>query len=343
MAVVPSDEEVVEAVKALRGREPDLGRPKVLAKLKEQHQWALSTKRLKQLMAVNDLESSHVSKMKNDSSNLDSRLALLEGLEEIVDHYSSSVKPPNCRGPRGTFDVVSSFTYMFNAISQFPAFPDILLYDAYDLKAEHVTGSEEYQSLPQPVIPSNAIAAQLKYRKESTRQLIIYGRGRYNFGITPNAHDGIHYTTIFNRFAKNLPYRVVEEEQRKIADTPAIRVIWEFYEQSALRAGVSREDVARQFEAEWGVNMHEYVPPRLSKDPVIQRAIEFWERERALLYRKCHYPTLEAIRSSGQGNIPVDHRGRVIWDEKKNGIFSLIVTKIDKYSGEECGDLPSRN
>ena len=89
--------------------------------------------------------------------------------------------------------------------------------------------------------------------------------------------------------------------------------------------------------------MHEYVPPRLSKDPETQRIFELWERKRAMLYKEHRIPIMEAIRSSGMMNFPVDLRGRVIWDEKKYGIFRLIVTKIDKKSGEECGDLPAKD
>ncbi|KAJ8082142.1 hypothetical protein PM082_007989 [Marasmius tenuissimus] len=299
-------------------------------------------------MAVNDLESTHVSKAKNEhednsvvstSSLADSRSALLKSVEKVINSYSSSAKPPVARG---SFDLVASLAHLFNAIARFPAIPNVLLLDAYDLEAEHIIGSEEYRSLPLPEIPRNAIAAQLKYRKESTRQLIIYGRGRYNFGITPNSQDGIHYAAIFNKYSKNLPYNVVEEDQRKIADAPDIRMIWEFYEQSALCAGVSREDVGKQFEAEWGVNMHECAPPRLSKDPETRRLIELWERKRASLYKECRYPVLEGIRSAGMMDFPVDRRGRIVWDEKKFGIFRLIVTKIDKESGEERGDLPMR-
>ena len=281
MTILPSDEQVIEAIRALRSSEPELGRPKVLAKLKEQHQWALSIKRLKELMVANDLESTHVSKLKDESdtdspawpstSKLpDSRSDLLASLERTINSYPT--RPPDFRRGRGTFDLVGSFTGMFNAVGKFPAIPNALLLDAYDLKSEHVVGSDEYRSMSPPEIPENAIAAQLKYREESTRQLIIYGRGQYNFGITPNSQDGIHYTvryshvlsgfgretyyscmpiqTIFGRYSKRLPYNVAKEDQRKIANAPDMRMIWEFYEQSAQQAGVSREDVGKQFEAE---------------------------------------------------------------------------------------------
>ncbi|KAL0566000.1 hypothetical protein V5O48_016019 [Marasmius crinis-equi] len=325
MTVVPTDEQVVEAIKDLRINEPGLGRPKVLARLKEQNQWALSTKRLKELMAINDLESTHVTQQKSELSEdfkpfdgQGSRSALLKVLERLINDYA--VPRLQC-SPR---DVVGIMTRMFSAISEFPAIPNVLLLDGYGL-SEHISGSEEYRRLPQAEIPANAIAAQLKYREESPRVLIIYGRGQYNFGITPNSIDGVHYMSIFQRFKNSLPYRVVEEDRQKIADATSIRVVWEFYEMSAKYAGVSREDVGRQFEAEWGVNMHKYVPPRLSADPEVQRITTLWEKKRAEVYKECNLPHLQLARSSG----------RVVWDERKNGMFRLIVTKIDKESGEE--------
>ncbi|PBK85635.1 hypothetical protein ARMGADRAFT_1017708 [Armillaria gallica] len=41
-----------------------------------------------------------------------------------------------------------------------------------------------------------------------------------------------------------------------------------------------------------------------------------------------------------RGMIPVDKRGNPVYDLKINGRFSLIITKVSKDMGMECGDLP---
>ena len=38
-----------------------------------------------------------------------------------------------------------------------------------------------------PGLPENALAAQERFKKESTRCFILYGRDRYDCGITPNS------------------------------------------------------------------------------------------------------------------------------------------------------------
>lgn len=39
------------------------------------------------------------------------------------------------------------------------------------------------------------------------------------------------------------------------------------------------------------------------------------------------------------GVIPVDRNGEVIWDENKHGQHVVIVTRIDKATGKEVGDV----
>jgi hypothetical protein len=42
-----------------------------------------------------------------------------------------------------------------------------------------------------PKLPLNPLKAQLKYKDESQRYIILYGSGEYNYGITPNSDMGI--------------------------------------------------------------------------------------------------------------------------------------------------------
>jgi hypothetical protein len=42
-----------------------------------------------------------------------------------------------------------------------------------------------------PKLPQNPLQAQIKYKEESQRYIILYGSGEYNYGITPNSDMGI--------------------------------------------------------------------------------------------------------------------------------------------------------
>lgn len=53
----PSDEEIIAALQAVRQQDPDLGRSKVLLKLREENGWKLSDIRLENLMTKHGLGS----------------------------------------------------------------------------------------------------------------------------------------------------------------------------------------------------------------------------------------------------------------------------------------------
>lgn len=103
----PSDEEIISSLLVLRQQHPDLGRSKVLIKLKEENGWTLSDLRLKNLMSKHGLGSS--------ISNANEPIAY----------------------------------------------------------------------------PQNALAAQQRYKDESTRCFKLYSRGPYDFGVTPNSDQAI--------------------------------------------------------------------------------------------------------------------------------------------------------
>lgn len=56
----PSDEEIVAALQVFRQHDPDLGRSKVLLKLKDENDWTCSDLRLKNLMAKHGLGNNMV-------------------------------------------------------------------------------------------------------------------------------------------------------------------------------------------------------------------------------------------------------------------------------------------
>lgn len=38
-----------------------------------------------------------------------------------------------------------------------------------------------------PRLPCDALKAQIEYKKKSTRTFVLYGRGKYDYGVTPNS------------------------------------------------------------------------------------------------------------------------------------------------------------
>jgi len=105
----PSDDDIVQAVRAINAQNPAIGRAKLLAQLKSDHNWALSDNRLKKIL------------------------------------------------------------------------------DQHDLKrvAEVPKASATIQ------IPPNAFAAQQRYKDDGTRCFKLYGRGEYDYGVSPNADMAI--------------------------------------------------------------------------------------------------------------------------------------------------------
>ena len=55
------------------------------------------------------------------------------------------------------------------------------------------------ERLSQLGIPRNANAVQRRYRDESTRIFKIYGRGEYNYGVSPNSDQQILFIAALNR------------------------------------------------------------------------------------------------------------------------------------------------
>jgi hypothetical protein len=53
---LPTDKQVLDAVRAIRSKTPGMGRAKVLAKLTEENKWTLSENRLKKLLNANNLK-----------------------------------------------------------------------------------------------------------------------------------------------------------------------------------------------------------------------------------------------------------------------------------------------
>ncbi|KIK67560.1 hypothetical protein GYMLUDRAFT_257417 [Collybiopsis luxurians FD-317 M1] len=170
--------------------------------------------------------------------------------------------------------------------------------------------------------PKNALAAQQKYKDQSTRCFKIYGRGEYDFGVTPNSHMGTAD-----------PLKDASKWCQTFCEFKPLQTIWEFYWAAAQKAGVAKEDIGRQIEEEYGVDPIPFLPPPPSKAEERARKAKF--REGSLKLKR------EMLRNEKtRAHIRVDAHGEPIYSEEIGGQFALIVVKIDKGSGlTEFGEV----
>ncbi|KAK3326921.1 hypothetical protein B0T19DRAFT_440946 [Cercophora scortea] len=175
-------------------------------------------------------------------------------------------------------------------------------------------------------IPRDALAAQQRYRDKSMRCFKIYGRGEYDYGVTPNADRSILINVMHDRLVKaGRP----ETEVQKRRMFPTLRVIYEYYAAAAEIAGVSKDDVAQQLEAEYGLNPMPYLMqiPAPTPEQVAERKAKFKKQSLAMMR------IMLVASEEARNHIPVDDNDDPIWDEERNGEFCLMVVKIDKGDG----------
>ncbi|KAI4869399.1 hypothetical protein F4820DRAFT_407288 [Hypoxylon rubiginosum] len=183
-------------------------------------------------------------------------------------------------------------------------------------------------------IPDDALAAQHRYMEGSKQAFRIYGRGKYNYGVSLNIDMTIHINIAHKRLRK-AGRPVSDADKREWAAGWSLRCVWDYYVAAAAKAGVAKEDVGRQLEAEYGVPWT-YMPtpgPELT-GPEAEAAKARFKETSLELKRK--------MRKTEEGRrlIPVDRHGNIIWDEEKNGQFVVIVVKIDKGDGyQEFGTV----
>ena len=110
--------------------------------------------------------------------------------------------------------------------------------------------------------------------------------------------------------------------------------MWDFYVAAAAAAGVAKADVGLQIEAEYGVPWtYLPVPATERKGPEVERQKAAYKERSLELKRQLLKRSKEARKV-----IPVDERGEPVWNEAKNGQFTVLVVKIDKEKGlEEFG------
>jgi hypothetical protein len=89
---------------------------------------------------------------------------------------------------------------------------------------------------------------------------------------------------------------------------------------------LTKKDVGRQLEAEYGVNPLPYEVVETEEERMRRQAV----------YRQGLGEVKKILRGKVQearGLIPVDEKGEPVFDEKVNGEFAVLVVKIDKGDG----------
>lgn len=189
------------------------------------------------------------------------------------------------------------------------------------------------QQLPPIPLPDDAFAAQQQYKDNSTRCFKLYGRGKYNYGITPNSDMAVMIDIAHNRLRDHgRPSSVMEKMQ--IGGSWPLKTLWDYYWAAAQMTGeLSKEDIGRQLEAEYGVNPIPCLPPPPTMEEEAQQKAEF--KEKSLATKREMLKHAETRKY-----IPTGPKGEPVWDEKKMGQFALLVVKIDKGDGlDEFGPL----
>ncbi len=179
-----------------------------------------------------------------------------------------------------------------------------------------------------PQLPPNALAAQQRYKDDSTRMFKLYGRGEHDYGVSPNSDQQIKIDIMHERLLKaGCPGPFNQESQDFIGTAWPLQELFNCYWAAAQKTGglVTKEDVGRQLEAEYGINPLPYF-----KEPTIAEA----EKRRAVYKEGMMKIKRKMMKTpEGRGYIPVDGRGNPVWDEAVNGEFTMLVVKINKGNG----------
>ncbi|KZV87847.1 hypothetical protein EXIGLDRAFT_839635 [Exidia glandulosa HHB12029] len=200
-----------------------------------------------------------------------------------------------------------------------------------------------HDEAPAPALPIDARAEQLRYQKESPRSYKLYGRGtKWDYAVTWNVDMQLMVTMMQNRMLEaGLPRD--DRQKQQWAEAPPMRTIFEQLWPAAQRAGLTRADLGRQLEAEWGAN-----PEPLIFYPRTKRELTVWEAQRADEAAKYKVTSMRIKREMAraargtehEGSVKTDARGQPLWDEEVNGQYVVILSRLHKGTDIECGDLP---
>ncbi|OTA60854.1 hypothetical protein K449DRAFT_77567 [Hypoxylon sp. EC38] len=175
-------------------------------------------------------------------------------------------------------------------------------------------------------IPEDALEAQHRYRENSKRDFRIYSRGPYDFAVSTSKQPSIALWVAHVRLWASVP-PLTEAAKREQAELWTLQWIWDYYVAAAKKAGVAKEDVGQQLEAEYGV------PWTYITDSIMGRTDGGIEAKKER-FKEVLLDFLNDFKETegGMGGVEVDEDGNVIWDEE-NELFGVTVVKIDKGDG----------
>ncbi|KAF7331320.1 hypothetical protein MKEN_00009400 [Mycena kentingensis (nom. inval.)] len=269
----PTDDQVQAAANAIRAKDPDLGRAKLLSRLKAENGWILSEARLKKLV-------------------------------------------PSVNVSSGT--------------------------TVTDTKYPEINTTPHYRSLPPPSLPADALSAQQAYKAADRRCFKLYGRAEHDFGVTPNSDMGVLIAMLHARLVKaGRPQ--TKAEKAALAQSRPMLLLWAFYYAAASVAGIPKEDLGRQLEAEYGVNPLPYLASEKGAQDDDSNGFAPQDIEDALKVLVNKEAGLDGLPYELLAIIGSKALTAVLNDVWRNGMMSapqVLVTKIGKRDGlQEFGDV----
>lgn len=160
--MAPTDEAIVVKLMLLIEQVPDLGRKRLLSRLNSENGWHVSSKDFRAYISI--IEEGKRRAIENLRQEAIQDENVTNGDAMLAKLMNASTLAPLTEGgstsSEGSIGLRQSQDWAISAENAFDT---------------------------PPSLPTDAWAAQVKYYEESTRQFILYGRGKYNYGITPNS------------------------------------------------------------------------------------------------------------------------------------------------------------
>ena len=160
--MAPTEEEIVTKLKQLIEQQgPDLGKKKLLSRLNSENGWDVSSKDFRVYMGT-----------------------IEDGRKRAADDARQQASQDQDKDPTGSIGMLTGVMQATD-IGEVGYANSEAISEGEALQ-EWIVSAENSTNIP-PTLPNDAWAAQLQYYEESTRCFILYGRGKYDYGITPNS------------------------------------------------------------------------------------------------------------------------------------------------------------
>ncbi|KAL8638163.1 MAG: hypothetical protein Q9226_009024 [Calogaya cf. arnoldii] len=184
----------------------------------------------------------------------------------------------------------------------------------------------------------------VKYYEDSTRCFILYGRGKYDYGITPNPDQQLKLDGLIRDMSLCILIDMQQSNQNPLdqiwlkssskgafgRSRLLIQDFFELYLAGTRKEGLDTNDVFQQFEAtKWSPFLQSNNPAKCATR----------EAKRKIAHKKGKPKMLRLIARTAPGMVEVDSSGEPVWKDEKYGEFVVIATRIDKATGQEVGDV----